>query len=140
MNNYADAEEGQRVLDRAYAQLADRDRVDAEIAEHEAMRAAGCFPERRLPEPDPPPQREKRDRAKPPVWLAAYVQDRIDAALRAFAPAMADAVGRAIAEERAQFREVNDALIARIAGLEQRSADDFNATVFDLRDERRRRA
>jgi hypothetical protein len=53
---------------------------------------------------------------------------------------VADAIGQVI--ERAQFRAINDALIARIATLEaeQRAAPDNNAAVLDLSDERRRRA
>jgi hypothetical protein len=77
--------------------------------------------------------------------------------------AAADGIGKVLAQERAQFRKINDTLIARIesieqraaslerreffeslaeriSAIEQRAAPDNDATVLDLRDERRRRA
>jgi hypothetical protein len=73
------------------------------------------------------------------------------AAVRRETARLADGIGKALAQERATWRAINDALIARIAVLENRpapvdltqargAAPDNNAAVLDLSDERRRRS
>ena len=100
----------------------------------------------RAPQPATSPPRRRTvsrrdERRELQAWLAGYVRDQVTAALRREAARLADAIGKALAEERAQFRKINDALIARLEILEQRAAPDSSpAAVLDLSDERRRRA
>jgi hypothetical protein len=53
---------------------------------------------------------------------------------------VADEIGKALQRERAQFRAITDALIARLEILERAAPDSSAAAVLDLSDERRRRA
>ena len=70
-------------------------------------------------------------------WISMHVRDEIARALKSCDAAIADAIGKVLAEERAKFREAHAALVARVASIEQRALD--TAPVLDLRAERDRR-
>ena len=69
------------------------------------------------------------------AWLAMHARDVARAEVRALTAQLADAIGKALAEERAKHRE----LVTRMmATTEQRAAPD-NGVVFDLVAERKSR-
>lgn len=159
-----------RYFDKAamLAQLAeDRAETERTMAEREVWLQTHYVPDRRPPEPEPPPRTAvpQRDGRQMPAWLALQnrdqirdevsnqVREQIKAALRSEEKGgLAEQFGWVLARERAQFRKITDALQAEIATLKQDNAvqaariavleAERAAPLLDLtaeRDERRRR-
>jgi hypothetical protein len=70
------------------------------------------------------------------AWVAMTVRDEVRRALAAQRVAIAEAIGKILAEERAKHR----ALVTRIAAIEQRGVDASSGPVLDLVAERIRRS
>jgi hypothetical protein len=85
----------------------------------------------------------KRPALPRPVGAALAFALALAAAVRREAARLADGVGKVLAQERAQFRKINDALIERIAVLEaapRAAPNDAGGVVLDLPAERLRRS
>lgn len=135
-------EQKETILREAYDVLERTAGLEDEIAERRERIARGEVREWTLPPQEPPPRAKaasKRsatmthdERAEVFAWVNMCVKDAVRSALAAQKIAMADALGRVIAEERSAHR----AFVTRM--IEQRAAPADDATVvLDLRDFRR---
>jgi hypothetical protein len=140
------------ILQRTHEVLDDAARTLAEAAEREAHRdplaedALERWERLRQQSQEPPPRvtaaskrpaMTKNERNEMLAIVAAMIRREISQALTRREASIADAIGKALAEERAAHRKAYEALAARVVEFEQRALD--TAPVLDLRAERDRR-
>jgi hypothetical protein len=134
----------QEVLDRAAHSLAEAEERERnrDPLEEDALDRWRRLRQQSEPAPTPHATKTKRpamssdEKNELIAWLAMQVRGEVQRAMNAQKVELADAIGKALAEERAKYR---DFVTRMLTTTEQRAAPDIGP-VLDLRVERARRS